>query len=206
MRTEALIRAWPRFGEWINQNRQELRIHRRLTEAAVEWEKLNRDPSALYRGIRLAQALEWAKTNMQKLNTLESRFLESSKELHEEEIAAKEAQQQRELAQAQRLAKETEARRQAEAQRAEEAEARRQAEAQRAEEAEAREKEQSKANRRLQKRHRMITFLFLIAIVVGAYASYQQIQAQFLFDQLCEKHRIMIEDFNVPVEQDENCE
>ena len=192
MRTEALIRAWPRFGEWINQNRQELRIHRRLTEAAVEWEKLNRDPSALYRGIRLAQALEWAKTNMQKLNTLESRFLESSKELHEEEIAAKEAQQQRELAQAQRLAKETEARRQAEAQRAEEAEAR--------------EKEQSKANRRLQKRHRMITFLFLIAIVVGAYASYQQIQAQFLFDQLCEKHRIMIEDFNVPVEQDENCE
>ncbi len=57
---EALIREWPTLREWLAEDREGLRIHRHLTEAAQEWTKMERDPGELYRGARLAQALEWA--------------------------------------------------------------------------------------------------------------------------------------------------
>ncbi|MFF7526224.1 nSTAND1 domain-containing NTPase [Streptomyces pseudovenezuelae] len=55
---EALITAWPRLSGWIDEEREQLRVHRRLTEAARTWEDLGRDPGALYRGTRLAAARE----------------------------------------------------------------------------------------------------------------------------------------------------
>ncbi|MEU0408820.1 hypothetical protein ABZ307_13565 [Streptomyces griseorubiginosus] len=55
---EALITAWPRLSGWIEQEREQLRAHRRLTEAARAWDDLGRDPGALYRGTRLATAQE----------------------------------------------------------------------------------------------------------------------------------------------------
>ncbi|MEU3570325.1 hypothetical protein AB0E96_18155 [Kitasatospora sp. NPDC036755] len=53
---EALISCWPRLNGWVEDARERLRHHRRLTEAARAWEDLGRDPGALYRGIRLAAA------------------------------------------------------------------------------------------------------------------------------------------------------
>ncbi|MFD0446443.1 helix-turn-helix domain-containing protein [Streptomyces indonesiensis] len=47
---EALIMAWPRLRGWIEEDRERLRIHRKLTEAARAWEEMGRDPGALYRG------------------------------------------------------------------------------------------------------------------------------------------------------------
>ncbi|WP_086860962.1 WD40 repeat domain-containing protein, partial [Streptomyces milbemycinicus] len=55
---EALITAWPRLRGWIDEDRQRLRTHRKLTEAARNWEELGRDPGALYRGARLVEARE----------------------------------------------------------------------------------------------------------------------------------------------------
>ncbi|MEU1447226.1 nSTAND1 domain-containing NTPase [Streptomyces mirabilis] len=55
---EALITAWPRLRSWIDEDRERLRAHRRLTEAARAWHDLGRDPGALYRGTRLASAEE----------------------------------------------------------------------------------------------------------------------------------------------------
>ncbi|MEU6143732.1 hypothetical protein ABZ848_25710 [Streptomyces sp. NPDC047081] len=55
---EALIAAWPRLRTWIDENRERLRVHRRLTEAAGAWAELGRDAGALYRGIRLTEARE----------------------------------------------------------------------------------------------------------------------------------------------------
>ncbi|NGO71355.1 hypothetical protein G5C65_23980, partial [Streptomyces sp. SB3404] len=55
---EALITAWPRLRRWIEENREQLRVHRHLTEAARSWEELGRDPGALYRGSRLLIAVE----------------------------------------------------------------------------------------------------------------------------------------------------
>lgn len=107
---EALIREWPRLREWLNQDRDGLRLHRQITEAAQEWEMLERDTGALYRGARLSQAREWTNLNSYTLNADERAFLEASQENEEREIKEKEAQQRHELEQAQKLA-ETESQR-----------------------------------------------------------------------------------------------
>ncbi|MEW1720214.1 AAA family ATPase [Streptomyces sp. NPDC093109] len=57
---EALIRCWPRLRSWLLEDREGQRIHRALTEAAHAWEAVGRDPGALYRGVRLAGARQWA--------------------------------------------------------------------------------------------------------------------------------------------------
>ncbi|MFF4361149.1 helix-turn-helix domain-containing protein [Streptomyces sp. NPDC001604] len=55
---ETLISAWPRLSGWIDAERDRIRTHRQLTEAARAWQDLDRDPGALYRGNRLAIAQE----------------------------------------------------------------------------------------------------------------------------------------------------
>jgi len=57
---EALIRHWPRLRDWLTEDRDGLRTHRQLTDAALAWKSLHRDVGALYRGTRLARAQEWA--------------------------------------------------------------------------------------------------------------------------------------------------
>ncbi len=101
---EALIREWPSLREWLNQDREGLRMHRHLTEAAREWELLGRDPGALYRGAHLAQAGEWAALNPNALNLQERSFLNASLEQERHEQREREEQQQRELEAAQKLA------------------------------------------------------------------------------------------------------
>ncbi|MFD8380152.1 helix-turn-helix domain-containing protein [Streptomyces sp. NPDC059679] len=55
---EAMINGWPRLRGWIEQDRERLRIHRKLTEAATAWAELGEDSGALYRGTRLTMAEE----------------------------------------------------------------------------------------------------------------------------------------------------
>ncbi|TWV29527.1 helix-turn-helix domain-containing protein [Streptomyces misionensis] len=55
---EAILTAWPRLRNWIDEARERLRVHRLLTEAARVWDALDRDPGALYRGVRLVTAEE----------------------------------------------------------------------------------------------------------------------------------------------------
>jgi formylglycine-generating enzyme required for sulfatase activity len=75
---EALIREWPALREWLAEDREGLRIHRRLTDAAQEWARLSKDPGALYRGLRLEQTQDWAKDHASDLNELERAFLAAS--------------------------------------------------------------------------------------------------------------------------------
>ena len=75
---EALIREWPTLRSWLEENRESLRLHRQLTEAAREWQKLDRTPDLLYRGARLAQAREWITTHPDEVNELEHEFLTAS--------------------------------------------------------------------------------------------------------------------------------
>ena len=84
---EALIREWQRLREWLNQDRESLRLHRQFTQAAREWEELQRDPGALYRGVRLIQMLEWEAENPDSLNDQERVFLAASKAWAEGEAA-----------------------------------------------------------------------------------------------------------------------
>jgi WD40 repeat protein/DNA-binding SARP family transcriptional activator len=77
---EALIREWPRLGAWLDDDREGLRIHRHLTYAAQDWETLGRDAAELYRGPRLAAALEWADAaGDAALNPLEREYLTASR-------------------------------------------------------------------------------------------------------------------------------
>jgi WD40 repeat protein/DNA-binding SARP family transcriptional activator len=101
---EALIRAWPTLREWLDADREGLLLHRHLTEAAYDWELLERDPGALYRGARLAQAAEWAAANPNALNVLEQAFLTASQEQEQHEAVEWEVQRQRELETARKLA------------------------------------------------------------------------------------------------------
>ncbi|GAA2275477.1 hypothetical protein GCM10010402_34790 [Actinomadura luteofluorescens] len=57
---EALLQAWPRLREWLDQNRADLIAHQQMAEAALTWDREDRDPGVLYRGARLAAATEWA--------------------------------------------------------------------------------------------------------------------------------------------------
>jgi hypothetical protein len=69
---EALSRAWPRLVGWLDEDRDALRAHRRLTSAADAWRAHDRDPDALYRGVHLDQARRLAP----RLNEAEREFVE----------------------------------------------------------------------------------------------------------------------------------
>ena len=72
---EALLTAWPRLREWLNQDRAGQRIRRDLTDAAHAWQAQGREPSQLLGGTRLALAREWAASHGQDLNPDERAFL-----------------------------------------------------------------------------------------------------------------------------------
>ncbi|WP_330273631.1 helix-turn-helix domain-containing protein [Lentzea sp. NBC_00516] len=51
---EALIRGWPTFQGWVEEDRENIKAQRELTLATQTWESLDRDAGALLRGRRLA--------------------------------------------------------------------------------------------------------------------------------------------------------
>jgi WD40 repeat protein len=79
---EALIRGWPALREWLTEDRETLRAHRQLTDAAAEWERHDRDESLLYRGARLAA---WQDRPDNRLNDAEHAFLTASRRATERE-------------------------------------------------------------------------------------------------------------------------
>jgi WD40 repeat protein/DNA-binding SARP family transcriptional activator len=82
---EALLGEWPRLRAWLEEDIEGRRLHQHLIHAAAEWQGSGRDPAELYRGARLASALDWAVSNDPELNELEREFLEESKEASERE-------------------------------------------------------------------------------------------------------------------------
>ncbi|ROP28250.1 WD40 repeat domain-containing protein [Couchioplanes caeruleus] len=79
---EALILGWPRLRAWLAEDRDFLRAHRRLTEAAAEWDQHDREDGYLYRGARLVR---WQGRPLDRLNDLETAFLAASRsrDVHE---------------------------------------------------------------------------------------------------------------------------
>ncbi|GAV38960.1 nSTAND1 domain-containing NTPase [Streptomyces acidiscabies] len=77
---EALITHWPRLDAWIEANRERLREHRRLSEAARIWQERDRDPGNLYRGTHLAVAdLLFGRDTDDDLTGRERAFLSASR-------------------------------------------------------------------------------------------------------------------------------
>jgi WD40 repeat protein len=147
---EALIREWHTLRGWLEDNREGLRLHRHLTEAAQEWSASSREPEMLYRGARLTLAYEWALTHADEMNALEREFLDASQAWVQREASEREAQRQRELEAAQKLAE---------------------AEKQRAE-------EQTSFAGQLSKRARYLTVAFIVALLMAFTALYFGSQAR----------------------------
>ncbi|GAA3895006.1 hypothetical protein GCM10023084_54710 [Streptomyces lacrimifluminis] len=59
---EALLHAWPRLRDWIDEDRGGNLLRQRLEDDSRAWEESKRDSSLLYRGSRLEQAHSWAKS------------------------------------------------------------------------------------------------------------------------------------------------
>jgi WD40 repeat protein/transcriptional regulator with XRE-family HTH domain len=147
---EALIREWPTLRDWLEENRDDLRLHRQLTESAQEWDALDGSPDVLYRGARLAQAREWATSHQEEMNELECAFLHAAIELNDREALEREEQRQRELEATRRLAE---------------------SERQRAE-------EQSRSVKRLRKRAVYLAGAFIAALIMAFVALFFGRQAQ----------------------------
>jgi WD40 repeat protein/tRNA A-37 threonylcarbamoyl transferase component Bud32 len=82
---EALLREWPRLREWIEEDTEGRRLRRHITQAATEWDAAGRDHGELYRGVRLAAALDWTADHALDLNELEREFVTESREVTEQE-------------------------------------------------------------------------------------------------------------------------
>ncbi len=83
---EALIRHWPRLSNWLDENRQDLLLHQGLTEASNQWRKLEHDPGALYRGVRLQQAQKLGQTHPDWITQAVQEFLDASRENARKEV------------------------------------------------------------------------------------------------------------------------
>jgi WD40 repeat protein len=98
---EALITCWPRLHRWIEEDRDRLRHHRHLTEAARVWWEHDRDPGDLYRGSRLERTEEYfpGHATDRSLTAAERAFLVAAFEARESErrTAARTARRSRTL-------------------------------------------------------------------------------------------------------------
>jgi ABC-type glycerol-3-phosphate transport system substrate-binding protein/DNA-binding SARP family transcriptional activator len=93
---ESLARAWPRLRGWLDDDLEGQRILRHLTSAADAWDALGHPDSELYRGVRLAQAVEWRERAQPDLNRVERAFLDASETKEEAERTAEDERRRRE--------------------------------------------------------------------------------------------------------------
>jgi serine/threonine protein kinase/WD40 repeat protein len=75
---EALLRAWDRLRDWIDEAREDIRTQRRLAFSVAEWEAADREPSFLLAGSRLAQVQAWSETTTLVISDADREYLGES--------------------------------------------------------------------------------------------------------------------------------
>lgn len=75
---EALLREWGRLRRWIDDARQDVRLHTALSSAAKEWRAAGRSPDYLLVGSRLERYEGWATTARLALTAEERAYLDAS--------------------------------------------------------------------------------------------------------------------------------
>lgn len=94
---EALFKTWERLRDWIEDSRDDLRIHQRFTEATREWLAADKHPEFLVQGVRLAQFEAWYKQSVFNLSENEQQLLTASLEKREVIYQKEEERQAHEL-------------------------------------------------------------------------------------------------------------
>jgi WD40 repeat protein/DNA-binding SARP family transcriptional activator len=92
---EALLREWPRYRAWLDEDRVGRRLHAHLRIAAGEWNARGRDPADLYRGARLAGALELCAQHPEEMDRLERAFVAASRSEADREVRRQRTQNRR---------------------------------------------------------------------------------------------------------------
>ncbi len=92
---EALLREWPRYRSWLEEDRVGRRLHGHLREAAAEWDARGRDPGDLYRGARLAAALDFSAQHADAMDRLEREFVTASRAEADRETRRQRSQNRR---------------------------------------------------------------------------------------------------------------
>jgi WD40 repeat protein len=85
---EALLRDWPRLGQWLSEDMQGRAVRQHVTQAARAWQASGREPSELYRGARLTATMDWAAEHATDLNEVEREFLAASRQAADEDASA----------------------------------------------------------------------------------------------------------------------
>jgi class 3 adenylate cyclase/WD40 repeat protein len=83
---EALLREWPRLQGWLEEDAAGRQVRLHLIGAVADWQRRGRESGDLYRGARLAAALEWASEHQVELNAAERTFLDESRQASEREV------------------------------------------------------------------------------------------------------------------------
>lgn len=99
---ESLFTAWPRLARWLEEDTAARRLRAHLTPAASEWAARGRTREDLYRGSRLAEAIDTAAGGA-GLSPLERQFLDASEQDADAERLAALDRADREARTAQRL-------------------------------------------------------------------------------------------------------
>jgi WD40 repeat protein len=92
---EALLREWPRFRGWLEEDREGLRLRAHLATAAAAWIASGRDTGELYRGARLAAALDWTTQHSLDLNNVEREFVTNSRDESQQALRRQQRQNRR---------------------------------------------------------------------------------------------------------------
>lgn len=75
---EAILRAWERLRNWLNESRDEIKSQRQLSAMAAEWRESKQDSSFLALGVRLEQFEKWVADSKLALTGGERAYLDAS--------------------------------------------------------------------------------------------------------------------------------
>ncbi|MDZ8185312.1 MAG: CHAT domain-containing protein [Nostoc sp. ChiSLP02] len=94
---EALIRYWPKLLAWLDEDRTLLQLRETIRQAALEWEKFQKDESyLLHRGGRLEEAKELLKKS-NFFNFLEANYVQACVELRDRQQQEQESRRRRDI-------------------------------------------------------------------------------------------------------------
>jgi WD40 repeat protein/DNA-binding SARP family transcriptional activator len=92
---EALLREWPRYRGWLEEDRVGRRLQAHLRAQAGEWDARGRDAGDLYRGARLAAALDFCAQHDDEMDRLERQFIDASRAQADSETQRQRSQNRR---------------------------------------------------------------------------------------------------------------
>ncbi|MBV9140786.1 MAG: hypothetical protein JO115_07700 [Pseudonocardiales bacterium] len=84
---EALISRWSRLSEWFDADRAFRTWQEQLRTSLAQWEAVQHDEGALFRGTPLAEAERWLTERPEDLGIPEQQFIQASRALRTRSVA-----------------------------------------------------------------------------------------------------------------------